>query len=225
VFGPFARTIHIMNKAYKHIDNVETFFAHSHRRRYTAKSTIIHAGDKANILYYVVKGTVSVSVEDRKNSKEMIVAYLNPGEFFGEMGLFEDGIRSAWIRAKTDCEISEIGYVKFTELYQTNPQFLLSVTKQIAIRLKKTTQNASNLAFLDITGRLARTLTDLSQQSDAVSHPDGWQIKFTRQELSKIVVCSREMIGRVLKELELTGFVSVHGKTIIVRCPNEVAEQ
>ena len=155
----------------------------------------------------------------------MIVAYLNPGEFFGEMGLFEGGIRSAWIRAKTDCEISEIGYLKFTELYQKNPQFLLSVTKQIAKRLKKTTQNASNLAFLDVTGRLARTLTDLSNQSDAVSHPDGWQIKITRQELSKTIVCSREMVGRVLKELELTGFVSVYGKTMIVRHPNEGAEQ
>lgn len=214
-----------MNKVYKHIENIETFLAHGHRKRYAAKSTIIYAGDKADILYYVVKGTVSVLVEDKKNSKEMIIAYLDPGEFFGEMGLFEDGIRSAWIRAKTDCEISEIGYSKFTELYQKNPQFLLSVTKQIATRLKKTTQNASNLAFLDITGRLAKTLTDLSHQSDAVSHPDGWQIKFTRQELSKIVACSREMVGRVLKELELTGFVSVHGKTIIVRHPNGVAEQ
>ena len=215
----------MINNDPRHIKDAETFLAHGHRKRYSAKSTIIYAGDKADILYYVVKGTVSVLVEDRKNSKEMIVAYLNPGEFFGEMGLFEGGIRSAWIRAKTDCEISEIGYLKFTELYQKNPQFLLSVTKQIAKRLKKTTQNASNLAFLDVTGRLARTLTDLSSQSDTVSHPDGWQIKITRQELSKIIVCSREMVGRVLKELELTGFVSVHGKTMIVRHPNEGAEQ
>lgn len=215
----------MINNDPRHIKDAETFLAHGHRKRYSAKSTIIYAGDKADILYYVVKGTVSVLVEDRKNSKEMIVAYLNPGEFFGEMGLFEGGIRSAWIRAKTDCEISEIGYLKFTELYQKNPQFLLSVTKQIAKRLKKTTQNASNLAFLDVTGRLARTLTDLSSPSDAVSHPDGWQIKITRQELSKIIVCSREMVGRVLKELELTGFVSVYGKTMIVRHPNEGAEQ
>ena len=215
----------MINNDHRHIKDAETFLAHGHRKRYSAKSTIIYAGDKADILYYVVKGTVSVLVEDRKNSKEMIVAYLSPGEFFGEMGLFEGGIRSAWIRAKTDCEISEIGYLKFTELYQKNPQFLLSVTKQIAKRLKKTTQNASNLGFLDVTGRLARTLTDLSSQSDAVSHPDGWQIKITRQELSKIIVCSREMVGRVLKELELTGFVSVYGKTMIVRHPNEGAEQ
>ena len=208
----------------KHIEDVERFLAHGNRRRYPAKKTIIYAGDRADMLHYVVKGTVCVLIEDKKNSKEMIVAYLNPGEFFGEMGLFEDGLRSAWIRAKTDCEISEISYAKFTDLYRQHPQFLLSLTKQIAGRLRKTTQSASNLAFLDVTARLAGALTDLSNQPTAISHPNGRQIKITRQELSKIVVCSREMIGRVLKELELSGFVTVSGKTIVVRHSNEATQ-
>lgn len=214
----------MINNNPRHIEDVERFLAHGNRRRYPAKTTIIYAGDRAEMLHYVVKGTVCVLIEDKKNSREMIVAYLNPGEFFGEMGLFEDGIRSAWIRAKTDCEISEISYGKFSDLYQKNPQFLLSLTKQIAGRLRKTTQNASNLAFLDVTGRLTKALTDLSNQPNAMTHPDGRQIKITRQELSKIVVCSREMIGRVLKELELSGFVIVNGKTIVVCHSNEATQ-
>jgi len=214
----------MINNNPKHIEDVERFLAHGNRRRYPVKTTIIYAGDRADMLHYVVKGTVCVLIEDKKNSKEMIVAYLNPGEFFGEMGLFEDGLRSAWIRAKTDCEISEISYAKFTDLYRQHPQFLLSLTKQIAGRLRKTTQSASNLAFLDVTARLARALTDLSNQPTAISHPNGRQIKITRQELSKIVVCSREMIGRVLKELELSGFVTVSGKTIVVRHSNEATQ-
>ena len=214
----------MINNNPKHIEDVERFLAHGNRRRYPSKTTIIYAGDRADMLHYVVKGTVCVLIEDKKDSKEMIVAYLNPGEFFGEMGLFEDGLRSAWIRAKTDCEISEISYAKFTDLYRQHPQFLLSLTKQIAGRLRKTTQSASNLAFLDVTARLAGALTDLSNQPTAISHPNGRQIKITRQELSKIVVCSREMIGRVLKELELSGFVTVSGKTIVVRHSNEATQ-
>ena len=214
----------MINNNPKHIEDVERFLAHGNRRRYPSKTTIIYAGDRADMLHYVVKGTVCVLIEDKKNGKEMIVAYLNPGEFFGEMGLFEDGLRSAWIRAKTDCEISEISYAKFTDLYRQHPQFLLSLTKQIAGRLRKTTQSASNLAFLDVTARLAGALTDLSNQPTAISHPNGRQIKITRQELSKIVVCSREMIGRVLKELELSGFVTVSGKTIVVRHSNEATQ-
>ena len=198
------------------IENLDFFLSHCHRRRYPSKSTIIYAGDKADVLYYIVKGTVSVLVEEQKDNKEMVIAYLNEGEFFGEMGLFEDGVRSAWIKAKSDCEISEISYSKFRELADKNPEFLLALTKQITNRLKETTKKATSLAFLDVTGRVARTLHDLCMQPDAMTHPDGMQIKITRQEIGRIVVCSREMVGRVLKELEAQGLISVSGKTMVV---------
>jgi len=74
----------------------------------------------------------------------------------------------------------------------------------------------SDLAFLDVTGRVARTLLDLCKEPDAMTHPDGMQIKITRQEIGRIVGCSREMVGRVLKELEGQGLVSVAGKTMVV---------
>jgi len=195
------------------IDNLDIFLSKCHRRRYPSKSTIIYAGDKADVLYYIVKGTVSVLVEEQKDNKEMVITYLNAGEFFGEMGLFEDGVRSAWIKAKTDCKIS---YSKFRELRNTNPEFMFALTKQITNRLKETAKKASSLAFLDVTGRVARALNDLCMQPDAMTHPDGMQIKITRQEIGRIVVCSREMVGRVLKELEAQGLISVSGKTMVV---------
>jgi CRP/FNR family cyclic AMP-dependent transcriptional regulator len=198
------------------IDNLDIFLSKCHRRRYPSKSTIIYAGDKADVLYYIVKGTVCVLVEEQKDNKEMVITYLNAGEFFGEMGLFEDGVRSAWIKAKTDCKISEISYSKFRELSNTNPKFMRALTKQITSRLKETTKKASSLAFLDVTGRVARTLHDLCVQPDAMTHPDGMQIKVTRQEIGRIVVYSREMVGRVLKELEAQGLISVSGKTMVV---------
>jgi CRP/FNR family cyclic AMP-dependent transcriptional regulator len=86
----------------------------------------------------------------------------------------------------------------------------------MASRLRETTQKASDLAFLDVTGRVASALIDLAKQPDAMSHPDGMQIKITRQEIGRIVVCSREMVGRVLKDLESRGLISVSGKTIVV---------
>ncbi len=73
-----------------------------------------------------------------------------------------------------------------------------------------------NLAFLDVAGRVARTLLDLAHQPDAMTHPDGMQIRITRQEIAKIVGCSREMAGRVLKELEEQGLITAHGKKIVV---------
>ena len=199
-----------------HIDNVEEFLSHCHRRRYPAKSTIIYAGDQGDTLYYIIKGSVTVVIEDDSDGKEMILAYLNPGDFVGEMGLFDQEHRSAWIRTKTECEVGEISYSKFIELSHKHPEFLFAISKQIAQRLRDTTRKVSDLAFLDVTGRVARTLLDLCKEPDAMTHPDGMQIKITRQEIGRIVGCSREMVGRVLKDLEERELVSVAGKTMVV---------
>lgn len=147
----------------------------------------------------------------------MIVAYLNDGDFFGEMGLFDEkDSRSAWIRAKTECEVAEISYGKFQELSEQHPEFMFALSTQMANRLRNTTRKVGDLAFLDVTGRVARTLLDLTKEPDAMTHPDGMQIKITRQEIGRIVGCSREMVGRVLKTLEEQGLVSVKGKTMVV---------
>ena len=199
-----------------HIDNVEEFLSHCHRRRYPAKSTIIYAGDQGDTLYYIIKGSVTVVIEDDSDGKEMILAYLNPGDFVGEMGLFDQEHRSAWIRTKTECEVGEISYGKFIELSHKHPEFLFAISKQIAQRLRDTTRKVSDLALLDVTGRVARTLLDLCKEPDAMTHPDDMQIKITRQEIGRIVGCSREMVGRVLKDLEERELVSVAGKTMVV---------
>lgn len=197
----------------KHLDY---FLSQCHRRRYPSKSTIIYAGDKSDSLFYIVKGSVTVIIED-DDGREMIMAYLNAGDFFGEMGLFDNlDSRSAWVKAKTECEVAEISYTKFREIALQDPRVLYFIGEQMATRLRQTTRKVGDLAFLDVTGRVARTLLDLCKEPDAMTHPDGMQIKITRQEIGRIVGCSREMVGRVLKTLEDQGLVQVKGKTMVV---------
>ncbi len=196
--------------------SVVRFLEHCHRHRYPAKSTIICAGDKPDVLYYIVHGSVTVLIEDDEG-REIVLAYLNKGEFFGEMGLFDDQQgRSAWVRARSECELAEISYAKFRQLALEDPSILFALASQMATRLRATSRKVGDLAFLDVTGRIARTLLDLTKQPDAMTHPDGMQIRITRQELGRIVGCSREMAGRVLKALEEQALVSVKGKTIVV---------
>jgi len=87
--------------------SIDRFLAHCHRRRYPAKSTIICAGDKPDVLYYITKGSVTVLIEDDEG-REIVLAYLNAGDFFGEMGLFDEAqqSRSAWVRARSECELA-----------------------------------------------------------------------------------------------------------------------
>ncbi len=154
-------------------------------------------------------------IED-ETGHEMVLAYLNKGDFFGEMGLFEESERSALVLAREECEVAEIQYSKFREIIQHDSEILMHLTGQLAKRLRDTSRKVIDLAYLDVTGRVAHTLLDLAKQPDAMTHPEGMQIRITRQEIAKIVGCSREMAGRVLKELQQQGLISAHGKTIVV---------
>lgn len=195
---------------------MDRFLEHCHRRRYPAKSLIIYAGDVPDVLYYIVSGSVTVLIEDDEG-REIVLAYLNPGDFFGEMGLFgADTDRSAYVRARTQCELAEIGYNKFRQVAADQPEILFELASQMALRLRRTSRKVGHLAFMDVTGRIARTLLDLCHEPDAMTHPDGMQIRITRQELGRIVGCSREMVGRVLKNMEDQELITVKGKTIVV---------
>ena len=195
---------------------LETLLRHSHRRQYPAKTTIIHHGDKPDTLYYMVDGSVSVVIEDDEG-REIVLAYLNNGDFFGEMGLFEeDSERSAWVVARNKCEVAEINYEQFRRLADQSPEILFALTTQMTARLRKTSTKVRDLAFLDVTGRVASTLLDLAKQPDSITHPDGMQIRITRQEIARIVGCSREMVGRVLKDLEDRGLIHARGKTMVI---------
>lgn len=195
---------------------IDRFLEHCHRRCYPTKTSIIYAGDIPDVLYYIVDGSVSVLIED-ENGREIVLAYLNQGDFFGEMGLFDnENSRSAWVRTRSKTELAEISYSRFRRLSEDDPEILFALSSQMAVRLRKTSRKVSNLAFLDVTGRVASTLLDLSKEPDAMSHPDGMQIRITRQEIGRIVGCSREMVGRVLKALEEQHLVAVRGKTMVV---------
>ncbi|ADJ27774.1 cAMP-activated global transcriptional regulator CRP [Nitrosococcus watsonii] len=202
-------------------DSIECFLEYCHIKNLSAKAPIIRPGDPADTLYYIRKGSVTVYIEDEEGN-QLILAYLNQGDFIGEMGLFaEIQNRSVLIRARTPCQLAAITYERLRYLSQ-GPlaehyhQILLALGRQLTRRLLETNRKVSHLAFMDVAGRVARTLLDLCQQPDAMTHPDGMQIRITRQEISRIVGCSREMAGRVLKELQQQGSIWAKGKTIVV---------
>ncbi len=200
---------------------LEHFLRLCHTRSYPSKVTIIRPGDEGDKLLFILEGSVSVSVED-ENGHELILAYLNRHEFIGEVGVFKGGeIRKVSVKTRTKCQLAEISYDRFhqalkRELKEYAADILYMLGEQISSRLLITSRKYRDLAFMDVEGRIARTLLDLAKEPDAITHPDGMQIYITRQEIGRIVGCSREMAGRVLKELQEKGMISAHGKTIVV---------
>jgi len=195
---------------------MQRFLEYCHRRTYPAKTVIVNAGDPSEELFYIIKGSVSVVMED-DDGHEIVLAYLNEGDFFGEIGMFDEKHeRSALVRTRSECEVAQIGYERLKSISSELPEVLYSMMSQLALRLRNTSRKVGDLAFMDVSGRVARALLDLCKQPDAMTHPDGMQIRITRQELGRIAGCSREMVGRVLKNLEEEQLISVSGKTIVV---------
>lgn len=204
-----------------HTDVLAPFLHLCHTKSYPAKATIIRPGDVGDRLYFIIEGSVSIGTED-DDGRELILAYLNKNDFIGEIGVFKSTeVREVSVITRTPCRLAEIGYDRLRqalkkELLEYAPDILFMLGEQLASRLLITSRKFRDLAFMDVEGRIARTLLDLCKEPDAITHPDGMQLRITRQEIGRIVGCSREMAGRVLKELEDKELITAHGKTIVV---------
>ncbi len=194
---------------------------HCHVRTYPGKVTVIRPGEIGDKLLMVLEGSVTVSLED-ENGHELILSYLKQYDFIGDIGVFKAfEKRSAFVKTRGRCQMAEISYERFrvllhSDLREYAVELLMKLGEQLSNRLLSTNQKYQNLAFLDVEERIENTLFDLCKEPDAITHPDGMQLHITRQEIGRIVGCSREMAGRVLKELEGRGVISAHGKTIVV---------
>ena len=136
------------------IPAINRFLSYCRIRTVPSKTVLIHAGDVPDVLYYVIKGSVEVLIEDEEGN-EMVLAYLNKGQFFGEMGLFnEQPARSAWVRTRSQCELAEMTYPRFRQIAAESPTLLFELATQLASRLDRTNKKLGDLAFVDVTGRV-----------------------------------------------------------------------
>ena len=140
---------------------INRFLSYCRVRTIPGKTVMIHAGDLPDVLYYIVDGSVEVMIED-EDGNEMVLAYLNKGQFFGEMGLFyEQPQRSAWVRTRSESEIAEMTYPRFRQIASESPGLVFELATQLATRLDRTNRKLGDLAFVDVTGRVAHAIMDL----------------------------------------------------------------
>ena len=207
------------------LPNLERFLEHCVRHKFKARSIIVEAGEPSESMFFVLDGTLAISIKSN-DDQDLILNYVNAGDFFGEMGLYKRvaKVRYATVQAKTECEIAEIDYEAFHNLKDEYPDILYHIGSQMAERLTQTTRKLHDLAFVDARGRITNALLDLCKEPAALTHPDGMQLKVSRQELARIAGCSREVAGRMLKKLENEGFVEVSGHTIVVRGERDILQ-
>lgn len=194
---------------------IDRFIEQAARRNVPARHVLLRAGEPRDVLFLLISGSAEVLVEDDQG-KQMILVYLDKGDFFGSMVPVSGESRSVLVRTRSRSEVAEMPYSRFQRLASEQPLIALELAAQLAARLESTTRKLRDLAFVDVSGRIEQTLKDLCVHPDALTHPEGMQLRISRQELARLVGCSREMAGRVLKTLEIEGVLRAHGKTVVM---------
>jgi CRP/FNR family cyclic AMP-dependent transcriptional regulator len=183
------------------------------RKSFPRGTTIIAAGDMTDSLYVIISGRLKVMMSD-DDGGEVILAILGPNEFFGEMGLLDDAPRSASVVAIEPCELLSLSKQNFKKCMAENFEMTMTVMRGIVKRLREADKKIGSLALMDVYGRVARLLMEMSETID------GQKVvtkKLAKQDIAKMIGASREMVSRVMKDLQTGGFIEVRGGSIFLK--------
>ncbi len=176
------------------------------KKRFKRGEALVEQGQKSNALFILLTGRARVLTTDSRG-REVILANLAQGDYLGEMSIIDNEPHSATVRAEVQTDVLMLGRTEFARCLTENASMSLVVMRGLVKRLRHADRKIESLALLDVYGRVAHALLDF-----AVTDAQGQRIireKISRQDLAKMVGASREMVSRVMKDLEERGFIEV----------------
>ena len=173
------------------------------RRRAARGEQVVRAGEDAESLIVLLTGRAKVTNFDEEG-REIILAWLGPSEFFGEMGLIDGSPRSASVVAVEPCELLVIGKNEFQRCMQDNFQVAQKLMRILVRRLREADRNIESLALLDVYGRVARLLLDMSEEEGGKRLV---RQKISQHDMGRMIGASREMVSKVMRDLEVGGYI------------------
>jgi len=207
-------------QAFKNVDlfsgfddqDIEGLIGHVITKTFSKNTIIINEGDESDSLYVILSGTVKIFLSD-EDGKEIILNTQGKNEYFGELSLIDDAPRSASVMTLEECKVSIILKRDFEEFISKNPEVCFRLIKGLTKRLRRLTDNVKSLALMDVYGRVARTLIELSEDLDGKKIV---QQKLTQRDIANMVGASREMVSRILRDLSTGGYITVDRKHITI---------
>lgn len=181
-------------------------------RSYPRNSFILRAGEETDALYIVLSGRVKVLIPDEEGH-EVILSIIGPQEYFGEMGLLDEQARSASVESLEPCEMLRLTKAGFTNILKDNFELAMLIIQNLVKRLREADRKIESLALIDVYGRVARLLIDMAKNIDGK-----WVVEHApaKQEIARMIGASREMVSRVVKDLQRKGLIRAEKRRIYV---------
>ena len=181
-------------------------------RRVARNTAVIHAADRIDFVYLILSGSLKVLATDEQG-REVIFGVLGPGELFGEMGVLDDNPRSATVIALSPSQLVVIGKSDFKRFLQESSDVSYYIIRNLVRRLRRADRKIESLALMDVCGRVARLLLDMAETINGqhVVAP-----KIHKVDIAKMVGASREMVSRVMTDLQQQGLIEEGGGRIVL---------
>ena len=181
------------------------------RRTYKKKTVIIREGDDTDTMFILIEGEMRVYVED-EHGKQLTLRILKSGDSFGEVALIGNFPRTASVMTITDCVVAAFAREKYLSFLEQHPEISLALAKNLANMVRDTTEELSSIALSDVYGRVTHILEKYAVETD-----DHRLVpKFTHREIAGMIGSSREMVSKILKELERGNYISTTDKHYVI---------
>lgn len=184
-------------------------------RVYHKHTQIITEGDPAHCLYFLLSGKIKVYLDDDEG-KEILMNTHGAGEVFGELSLIQGSHRTASVMTLEESRIAQLSTADFKSALRELPELALALMSDLTTRLVNATETIRRLGLMDVYGRIAVTLLNLSVEENGVRVIKD---RLTQQELATRVGASREMVARIFKDLRLGGYIETEGGHIVLNKP------
>lgn len=182
-------------------------------RSYRKNSIVLNEGDTGDSLFVLLQGQVKVYATD-ENGREITYGLIEAGDYFGEMSL-DGGVRSASVMTLDTCLCSLVSRAAVHQHLAEEPSFAIALVSQVIRRARSATETARQMALLDVYGRVIHTLE--GQHGPASKQGPIQLTQITHQQIASRVGASREMVSRLLKDLEKGGYVELGIKRITLK--------
>jgi len=187
--------------------------ARMRQRRFARNEVVFHKDDPAGHLFLIASGTAKISVQE-EGGQEVVIALVRDGELVGELGLFDDEQRSATVTAISETTAFSLANKDFTDVLHRNPGAMQELLALLARRVRRSTGHIEDLVFLDLPGRVAKSLLD----QDELAGKAG-RVQLTQEEIASFVGATRVAVNRALVDLERRGAVELGRGYVQIRDP------